>query len=73
MEFLFLLMMYSEEFFNRVTFRIERENKQVVNFLYTILLYFLIFKFIVVMLAKNPHFNPLIIMVHVNKMASVYL
>lgn len=56
MEFLFLLMMYSEEFFNRVTF-----------------LYFLIFKFIVVMLAKNPHFNPLIIMVHVNKMASVYL
>lgn len=62
MEFLFLLMMYSEEFFNRVTIRIER-----------ILLYFLIFKFIVVMLAKNPHFNPLIIMVHVNKMAGVYL
>lgn len=28
---------------------------------------------IVVMLAKNPHFNPLIIMVHVNKMAGVYL
>lgn len=41
MEFLFLLMMYSEEFFNRVTIRIERENQQVVNFLYTILLYFL--------------------------------
>lgn len=72
-EFLFLLMMYSDDFSNRVTFRTERENHQVVNFIYTIVLFCLFFKFIVVNIAENPHFNTLIILIHVNKMAAVFL